>query len=370
MYDIGALDEPMQYRHTCGRLEVDADTALAPVGAHRDVGAVPPRVAQCVDLDHRGTQVAEHLCAERAGDGEAEVDHRDTGERRGVRRHMGRREGHDGRRRAGDGGRFGFHRVAVLPLAGRRALHAPGSLVQAIDEADVAQTAEVGIVDIDDDAFVDQRLVAQRFFGSADLLQRGAVVARDAHPFGAREPLHGRGHLGVVVREDEHVLGIVADPVRVIAHVRDTATRFENVAIGARQHEHRVGHPLLDPPTVGTFEVSLRRATVGDPHTKARGVGILDPHPLAHRQRHRALEQRCLDQLPSSGHLAREQGGIDTRGGQVRGRQRRPRRVGEDRAGSGRARSAAGRHLEVGHRGLDAVDVVDRPAGPTALLEL
>ncbi len=53
---------------------LSGEAALVAVGGQRDVVELPVDVVQGVDLDDVRAEVAEHLGAEGAGDGEAEVE--------------------------------------------------------------------------------------------------------------------------------------------------------------------------------------------------------------------------------------------------------------------------------------------------------
>ena len=73
---------------------------------------MPEAVVQRVDLDHVGAEVGQQLGAERAGDGQAEVEHHDAVERR---RRSERPVGGDGLARPiCCGRRLGQHLVGVL----------------------------------------------------------------------------------------------------------------------------------------------------------------------------------------------------------------------------------------------------------------
>src|SRR5271169_1552870 len=107
-------------------LQVDADAALAAVGAVRDVLRVPPRVAPGVDLDDVRTKVGKHLGAKGAGHREAEVEHGDAFEWSPVG------VCGDGRRGPWRRGAITEHLVGVLAYPRDGTLHPPGGAAEPV----------------------------------------------------------------------------------------------------------------------------------------------------------------------------------------------------------------------------------------------
>ena len=190
VHDVGVLDEAMQHREPFRRLEIDADAALAAVGAVRDVVGVPPRIAPRVDLDDVRAEVGEDLRAERSRDREPEVEHGDAFER--CTALLGRRR----RRRSGGlriiGARrgrrgFGAQGVGVLADARDRSLDPPRRATQPVHDADLTQRSVLGMFDVGDRVLGAQRGVGERFLRRAHRLQRDAGLGRDTDPLVARE---------------------------------------------------------------------------------------------------------------------------------------------------------------------------------------
>ena len=107
VHDVGGRDQIARDALAVGRLQVDGDGTLAALA--RGVGRVgfgADPLADRVDLDHVGAEIAQHHRAERAGERGAEVEHADPVEgmrersaiRRAVRRPIG---GDVGRARRG-----------------------------------------------------------------------------------------------------------------------------------------------------------------------------------------------------------------------------------------------------------------------------
>ena len=91
VHDVGGRDEIARDALAVGRLQVDGDGALAALA--RGVGRVgfgADALADRVDLDHVGAEIAQHHRAERARERGAEVEHADPVEGMRERRAFGR----------------------------------------------------------------------------------------------------------------------------------------------------------------------------------------------------------------------------------------------------------------------------------------
>ena len=195
-----------QDRHPVGVLEVDREAALAAVAAQGDVGRVPEAVPQGVDLDDVGAEVGEHLGAERAGDGEAEIEHTDPGERRAE--HLGRPSAAT-RATVGSGAArsFGANLVRVLADRRRRTGDRSRDAVELVDDADLADRPELGV---DRRGRRSRRRAARRRRAppraNAPAAARTPTSAPTRDPVGRRELGEGCGELRVVVVQDDESL--------------------------------------------------------------------------------------------------------------------------------------------------------------------
>ena len=245
-----------------------------------DVVGVPPRVAPGVDLDDVGAEVGEHLGAERAGDGETEVEHGDPLERRPARSGAGR----PGAAARSPRSRRRQHLVGVLADPRDRPLHRSGGAAQPVEDAGLAQRPVLGVVDVDDGAARPPAPGRQRLLRGADRLERHAGLRRDRRPTRrsgtGRTPPPSPGSSGRARRCSPGRAGSGRD-----RRARcSTSRRTSSVSpVGAAEHEARVRHPVLDPAPVGAPEEALRGPAVVDPRPVADGVGSSDPSATSTR---------------------------------------------------------------------------------------
>ncbi len=194
----------------------------------------------------------------------------------------------------------------------------------------MADRAELGVVDLDDDAGVEQGGIGEGRLDRADGLQGHAHLGGHVDPFRRREAGVGRRHLRVVVGQHDELAVVRTDAGGVLAGGLGRAG-VEGVALRHAEGEGRVGHPVLDPVAVGAPEVALAATRVHDPAQEAVGGRVLGLLPGPGRGGEHALEHRGLDPLAPSRSPASEQGGADAGGGEEGGAQAGPARPGEQR---------------------------------------
>ena len=326
------------------------------------MGGVPEVVPQRVGLDDRGAEVGEHLRAPRAGDGQAEVEHDHALERGAQVAGLGRAVD-----RAGRNPELGQDLVGVLPGGGGGALHRAGRADHVDEHAGVADAADLGVVDLDDHAGVEEVGVEQGLLDRAHPLEGHADLGRGRHPVVGGEAGVGRLHLGVVVGEHDELAVVGADAARVVTGSLGRLG-VEPVTAGDAEGEGGVGHPVLDPPAVAADEVPLAAAGVHDPAQVAVGVGVLGLLPGAGGGGQHPLEQRRLDPLALPGGGAGEQRRGDAGGGEERGAQAGPGRAGVERAVALGAVGAPRRDVEEVELDGQVAQHADGGADPAPLL--
>ena len=358
---VAAVDEGVEDLAPLRILEVEGDAALASVGAEAHVGAGPERVVQCVDLDHVGAKVGEHLRSERTGHPEAQVEHADALERGG--------EG--GAAPAGGNGRprrreraEGSDRRAHPARRGRELEHV----------ADVADASPLGVVELHDAAVGEQGGIGEGLARAAHEGDTHPRLLPDVDPVRRGEPAERLGERRIEERADQQVGRLHPDPVRVAAVVVLEVGNTQGIPAGHGGDPLRADRPVVDPPPVGALEEALDRPGVDRPHPVHRGVGVLDPLPVEGDGGEGPLQQRRLDPLPGAGDLSRSERGADAERRQERGAEARPRRAREQRpVPAGTTHQPFGRpELGVGprppadvlHRRPRPAPVVVKDAGP------
>ena len=325
--DVGALDEAVAGSRGRVRPSRLSEMLRLPRLVPRPMW-VPAQngVVQGVDLDHVGAEVGEH----RPANGPATPSPRSI-----TRMPASGCAGPAGPRPARARPRAAASaRTSAVCWPGRGAAFrtAPGRRGELEHRTDVPDAADLGIVDLDDAAVGQERLVGQR-------LGRGANEGDPHQRLGAgRDPLVGRellerlGELRVQEDARQHPVGLHRHPVGVVAVRGVEPDGGELVALGRRQHPARPDRPVVDPPPVGALVETLDRARVDGPHPVERRVGVLDPLPVQAHRGERALQQRRLDPLTLTRDLARSQRGGDAERREVHRADARPRRAREDRA--------------------------------------
>ena len=237
-----------------------------------------------------------------------------------------------------------------------------GARVQVVHAADLADRAELGVVDLDDAAVGDEAGSCSASSGDRSGCSGTPTSAPSCDPRLRRELGDRLGHQRLVVVQQEHLVDVHADARGRVAGTGGLLRALERVALGRAEHEVGERHPLVHPPAVGAAEHALRCARVADPALVVRGVDVLDALPRRQRGGEHALEQRRRHALAAAGLLAHAQRGADRERGQVGRRHAHPRhaRVAADRDG---ARPPSSRRARRG-RGTQAATPARRASVP------
>ena len=239
----------------------------------------------------------------------------------------------------------------------------------AVDHADLADRAQVRVVDLGDAAVLEEQRIGECFLGRAYVLDGHARHRRRIHPFLCGELLHRLGQQRLVVHHHQQFFRAGAEAIRIVLRL-EVGACVERFAGRGGQQEARVGHPVVDPAPVGALEVTLGRLGSQDPAVEHRHVDLLGALPHAAAAGHGALQQRGLDPLAAAGDLAGAQRGADRGGGGEEGTQAGPVGGRVQRAGTRGTLQPLVRDLDVGERVADACHVVDGPFRPATLLPL
>ena len=365
MHDISLFHQFQQDLHRPRVLEIQGDALLAAIGHVGDMHAVPEQVVEPVDLDDIGAKIGQQLRPERAGDGQAQVQHGDAFQRR-LHRLSGCRRSRRRPALRDDARRLGLDAFGVL--AGHRRMRARRALRSAhvVGIADRSYPSQVGIFGLDHAAIGQKRRIGQRFLDGSHVLHGHAGLARRLHPFLRRELGHGLGKNRLVVRHHQQLFRTRAEAVRIVLH-REVRRGIKLVAGRGGHDETRIRHPVVNPAPVGTLEMALGRLGTQYPGIEARGVDVLGAHPHPGATRHRPLQQRGLHELSSPRGFARAQRCGNTDRGREKRAETGPVRGRKQGAGTRCALHPVIRNLQVRERIFTAQQVIERAFRPAAL---
>ena len=130
---------------------------------------------------------------------------------------------------------------------------------------DLADRARLRVVDGDDASVGEELRIGECLLGRAHRLHGDADLRRRGEPLVGREPRERRRELWVVVVEDDELFRGRRDPTGIVAWRACLVRDAQHVALGDPEHERRVRHPVVHPPSVRAAEQPLGRARIHDP---------------------------------------------------------------------------------------------------------
>ena len=167
----------------------------------------------------------------------------------------------------------------MLANGWRWSLHLSWRLRHPVNKTDMANGPDFGIIDGDNDPFIDEGLIVQRIFRPPSWLHRDANLRRGIKPVLRGILRVGLFHLRVIVSENHEFAVIRTDSRRIVGGLGDAIVDIDGVALRNTQSERGIRHPVLNPIAVGAFKVALAAARIKDPTHVAVSFGMLRTLP-------------------------------------------------------------------------------------------